>query len=107
MKKLLTLVLTVFFFSLGASAQDKFNGLDINMGNLYRLSDAKNRSISPENFSGEKGRAGMADPANKDKSNAANASDAARDLGQGWKINPFVKVHREFERYSDGAENQY
>ena len=44
------------------SAQNKFNGLDMNMGNLYRLSDAKTRSISPENFSGEKGKAGMADP---------------------------------------------
>lgn len=31
-----------------------FNGLDMNMGNLYRLSDAKTRSISPENFTGEK-----------------------------------------------------
>ena len=31
-----------------------FNGLDMNMGNLYRLSNAKTRSISPENFTGEK-----------------------------------------------------
>ena len=29
----------------------------MNMGNLFRLSDAKTRSISPENFTGEKGRA--------------------------------------------------
>ena len=52
-----------------AFSQTKFNGLDMNMGNLYRLSDAKTRSISPENFSGEKGKAGMADPADKDKPN--------------------------------------
>ncbi len=39
-----------------------FNGLDMNMGNLYRLSNAKTRSISPENFTGEKGKGGMADP---------------------------------------------
>ncbi len=41
-------------------SQKSFNGLDMNMGNLYRLSDAKTRSISPENFTGEKGKAGMA-----------------------------------------------
>ena len=34
----------------------------MNMGNLYRLSDAKTRSISPENFTGEKGKGGMANP---------------------------------------------
>ncbi|HEX2967507.1 MAG TPA: glycoside hydrolase family 172 protein [Bacteroidales bacterium] len=74
------------------SAQNRFNGLDMNMGNLYRLSDAKTRSISPENFSGEKGKAGMADPANKDNPNVANAYNAARDLGQGWKVNPFIRI---------------
>ena len=36
-----------------------FNGLDMNMGNLSRLSNAKTRSISPENFTGEKGKGGM------------------------------------------------
>jgi len=41
-------------------AQQKFNGIDVNLGNLYRLSDAKTRSISPENFNGEKGKGGMA-----------------------------------------------
>ena len=73
-------------------SQSKFNGLEMNMGNLYRLSDAKTRSISPENFSGEKGKAGMADPADKDKPNTANAFNAARDLGQGWKVNPYVRI---------------
>ncbi len=74
------------------SAQNRFNGLDMNMGNLYRLSDAKTRSISPENFTGEKGKAGMADPADKDKPNVANAFNAARDLGQGWKVNPYIRI---------------
>ena len=32
----------------------------MNMGNLYRLSNAKTRSISPENFTGEKGKGGQA-----------------------------------------------
>ncbi len=92
MKRLAASLLVIFFLPFLLSAQDKFNGLDMNIGNVYRLSDAKTRSISPENFSGEKGKAGMADPADKDKPNVANASYAARDLGQGWKINPYVKI---------------
>ena len=93
MKKLYAIALILCFIPVVVSAQNKFNGLDMNMGNLYRLSDAKTRSISPENFSGEKGKAGMADPADKDKLNVANASHAARDLGQGWKVNPFVRIN--------------
>ena len=34
---------------------DSFNGLGMGLGNLSRLSNAKSRSISAENFSGEKG----------------------------------------------------
>ena len=51
-----------------------FNGLDMNMGTRSKLSDAKSRSISPENYTGEKGKGGMADPVrDKDKRNVANA----------------------------------
>jgi hypothetical protein len=76
------------------SAQDaKFSGLDVNMGNLYRLSDAKTRSISPENFTGEKGKGGMADLKDANQRNVANAAHAARDLGQGWKVNPFIRIN--------------
>jgi hypothetical protein len=39
---------------------DSFNGLGMGLGNLSRLSNAKSRSISAENFSGEKGKGGMA-----------------------------------------------
>ena len=63
-----------------------FNGLGINMGNLYRLSDAKTRSISPENYSGEKGKGGMCELKN------GFAKNAARDLGKGWKVNPFIVI---------------
>lgn len=92
MKKFVALLSFSLLLSFVINAQSKFNGLDMNMGNLYRLSDAKTRSISPENFTGEKGKGGMADPADKDKQNIANASGAARDLGQGWKINPFIRI---------------
>lgn len=64
----------------------KFNGLETNLGNLYRLSDAKTRSISPENFTGEPGKGGMTTP---DKGNAGHE---ARELGQGWKVNPFIII---------------
>jgi len=37
------------------------------------LSKAKTRSISPENFTGEKGKGGMARLENNDIPNAANA----------------------------------
>jgi len=62
----------------------KFNGLGMNMGNLWRLSDAKTRSISPENFTGEKGKGGMA--------TEGTGKECARDLGQGWKISPSVRI---------------
>ena len=75
-----------------ANAQESFNGSG--MGNLFRLSDAKTRSISPENFTGEKGKGGMADSKNEER-NVANARHAARDLGQGWKVNPFIIINPE------------
>ena len=37
-----------------------FNGLGMHLGNLSRLSSAKSRSISAENFTGEKNKGGMA-----------------------------------------------
>ncbi|MDR2040691.1 MAG: DUF2961 domain-containing protein [Tannerella sp.] len=91
--KYLGIFIAAIFFSASALAQQyPYNGLDSNMGNLYRLSNAKTRSISPENFTGEKGKAGMADPKDKDKRNVANATNAARDLGQGWKVNPYIRI---------------
>jgi hypothetical protein len=62
---------------------EAFNGLDLHLGNLARLSRAKSRSISPENFKGEKGKGGMADP---------KENPAARDLGLGWKVSPCIKI---------------
>ena len=88
------LFLSVFLLiPLLAYSQADFNGLEMNMGNLFRLSNAKTRSISPENFTGEKGKAAMADPKDGQHSvNVANAFNAARDLGQGWKVNPYIKI---------------
>ena len=63
---------------------EEFNGIGLNLGNLYRLSKAESRSISPENFSGEKGKGGMAI--------TGTGAGCARDLGQGWKISPSVVI---------------
>ena len=61
-----------------------FNGLGMNLGNLSRLSKAKSRSISAENPTGEKGRGGMA--------SEGTGAGPARDLGRGWKINPWIPI---------------
>jgi hypothetical protein len=66
------------------SAAMSFSGLGMNMGNLSRLSAAQTRSISPENFSGDKGEGG--------KSVDGPAANAARELGQGWKVSPYVVI---------------
>ena len=61
-----------------------FNGLGLHLGNLSRLSNAQSRSISPENFNGAKGMGGMA--------TEGTGKNCAKDLGQGWKVSPSVKV---------------
>ncbi len=48
------------------------------------LSDARTRSISAENPTGEKGKGGMA--------TTGISQDAARELGQGWKVNPCAVI---------------
>jgi hypothetical protein len=61
-----------------------FNGLGMHLGNIAELSDATSRSISPENFTGEKGKAGM--------STDGPALAAAAELGQGWKVSPYILI---------------
>lgn len=56
------------------------------MSSLYQLKDAKTRSISPENLTGEKGKGGMA------TLEEGTAAYAARELGQGWKVNPYIHI---------------
>jgi len=82
---LAVLFLAVFAAAAAQSDKDKsFNGLGMGLGSLSRLSKAQTRSISPENFTGEKGKAAM--------STDGPAMNAARDLGQGWKVSPYVRV---------------
>lgn len=51
---------------------------------ISRIVDAKTRSVSPENFTGEPGRGGMA--------TEGTGAAAARDLGLGWKVSPSVSI---------------
>ena len=60
------------------------NHLFSNMQNLHQLSEVESRSISPESFTGEKGKAGMA--------TKGTGEHAAHDLGQGWKVSPSVRI---------------
>ncbi len=59
---------------------------------LPLLSDMRTRSISAENPTGEKGKGGMAIP-NPAEPKPAAAARAADDLGQGWKVRPFLRVN--------------
>ena len=88
MKKILwTTVMLLTSAAIVTLAQEQkatFNGLNMTLGNLSRLSHAKTRSISPENLTGEKGKGGMA--------TEGTGASAARGLGQGWKISPSVHI---------------
>ena len=56
----------------------------MNLTHLSILDNAESRSISPENFTGEKGKGGM--------STTGTGESCAQELGQGWKVSPSVKI---------------
>lgn len=56
------------------------------MEELFLIQNARTRSISPENPTGEPGKGGMCPP------EAGGAGYAARELGIGWKVNPFADI---------------
>jgi hypothetical protein len=61
-----------------------FNGLGMHLGNLAMLSSARTRSISAENFHGEKGAGGTA--------TEGTGAIPGRELGRGWKISPSINI---------------
>ena len=71
----------------GWTQSEPYDGLSNNISNLYRLSDAKTYSISPENLTGEKGKGGLA--------TQGTGARAARDLGTGWKVSPSIIAARQ------------
>lgn len=60
-----------------------FTPLGMGLGNLWRLSSAKTRSISAENPTGDKGKGALAEP---------DPNGPARELGRGWKCRPAVTI---------------
>ena len=63
-----------------------YHGMTNHMGNLTLLSGSVSRSISPENFTGAKGAGAQCELED------GSAKWAARDLGKGWKVNPYIRV---------------
>ncbi len=60
-------------------------GLNASLAALYQIDPAaESRSVSPENFTGGKGQGGMA--------TTGTGAQAAKELGQGWKISPSVVI---------------
>ena len=63
--------------------------MQIDLANLYLKRDVQSRSLSAENFRGEKGKGGMATP---ETSLHPPSAKAARDLGPGWKLSPCLLI---------------
>ncbi len=59
-------------------------GLSSGLADLAVISNAESRSISPENLTGERGGGG--------KAQSGSAGEASRDLGVGWKVNPYIVI---------------
>lgn len=66
-----------------------FETFGAGLGGLPFLSEGSTRSVSAENPTGQKGKGGMAIPDLQDPD--LPFADAALDLGQGWKVRPFLK----------------
>lgn len=54
------------------------------LNNITLKKNIRSFSVSPENMTGEKGKGGMA--------TEGSASYASRDLGVGWKVNPYLVI---------------
>ncbi|MBV9672523.1 MAG: DUF2961 domain-containing protein, partial [Verrucomicrobia bacterium] len=68
---------------------NSFSGLGMHLGNLSRLSHAKTRSISAENFTGAKAQGGMA----VEGTGAIHARGLGIDAsGRGWKVSPSIEI---------------
>lgn len=62
----------------------EYGGFGTGMSTLSRLSNARSRSISPENPTGEPGKGGRA--------SEGTGADAAQELGVGWKVSPSIRI---------------
>jgi hypothetical protein len=76
-----------------------FNGANMNLGSIMKLSNAVTRSITAENVYGEKGKGGMADLSIDPQAEVAKIGQkwdglnpCARDLAKTWKIRPCITL---------------
>lgn len=58
--------------------------MNTGLHNMYQLSNARSRSITAENFTGEKGGGA--------KATEGTGKEAARELGIGWKVSPSIVI---------------
>ena len=65
-------------------------GLNFGLGALPLLTDARTRSISPENPTGEKGKGAMMVPKLRDPEQPH--ANLFAHLGRGWKTRPFLSL---------------
>ena len=77
-----------------------FNGANMSLGQIARLSNAKTRMVSAENVYGEKGKGGMAEYGDTPQPEVArigqpwkNPLGACRELGRGWKVRPCTWIN--------------
>ena len=85
---------------------ESFDGLNMSLGSLPRLSHAKSRSLSADNVFGGKGQGGRATEGIRllsdsmgrqldewyGEGNWPEGSDEARELGVGWKVAPNIMI---------------
>ncbi len=78
-----------------------FNGVNMGLGNIYKLSRAVTRSITAENVYGERGRGGMAEVSDTPQEEVTRIGqgwyrqEPARDLGRPWKIRPCITLPKQ------------
>ncbi|NLP48728.1 MAG: DUF2961 domain-containing protein [Clostridiales bacterium] len=69
-----------------------YPGITNSISNLWQLSNAKSRSISAENPTGAVSGGAKSDL------DTGIAARAARDLGKGWKVDPYIVIEDKEER---------
>jgi hypothetical protein len=76
-----------------------FNGTQMHLGNIMKLSDAETCSITAENVYGEKGKGGMAELSDTPQAEVAQIGQkwdgpnpCARDLTTTWKVRPCITL---------------
>ena len=76
-----------------------FDGLNMNLGTLARLSHARTRSVTAENVYGKKGAGGMAEISKTPQADVEalgqvwdGPSQPARELGRTWKVRPCITL---------------